>query len=268
MIGVFDSGFGGLTVLKHFLKDLPDYNYIYFGDNARAPYGSKSQESIFNYTKEAIDFLFSRGCKLIIVACNSASSQALRRIQQEYLPEKYPDRKVLGVIRPLVEEASRKDGMKKVGVLGTRATIESNVYKIELDNLKPNLEVIQQSAPLLVPLIEEGWAKRNETKKILKKYLRLLKESNIQSLILACTHYPFLIKEVRSIMGKNCEVCDGGEVISRSLENYLSRHEELGIKKANRPQLKFYTSDDVDKFKEMGEKFLEQEMKIIEKIKL
>ncbi|MEK7068029.1 MAG: aspartate/glutamate racemase family protein, partial [Patescibacteria group bacterium] len=150
MIGIFDSGLGGLTILKSILTKLPHYNYIYLGDTARAPYGNKSQTVIYGYAKEAVDFLFARGCKLIIIACNTASSKALRQIQQEYLPAKYPaspaggsDKKVLGVIRPLVEEIASNDKIQRIGILGTRATVESNAYFTELHNLKPNLEVFQ-----------------------------------------------------------------------------------------------------------------------------
>ena len=140
MIGVFDSGLGGLTVLKSFLKALPNYNYTYLGDSARAPYGGRSQDTIYGYTKEAVDFLFARGCKIIIIACNSVSSQALRKIQQEYLPKKYPNRNVLGVIMPLVEEVAKNKNIKRVGVIGTRATIESNAYVIELKKQNPNTQ--------------------------------------------------------------------------------------------------------------------------------
>lgn len=268
MIGVFDSGVGGLTVLKYFLKELPEYNYIYLGDTARAPYGSKSQESIYSYTREVVDFLFSKGCKLVIIACNTSSSQALRKIQQEYLPKKYPDRRVLGVIRPLVEEVAKEKNIKRVGVIGTKATIRSNVYKIELGKLSPDLEVFQKSAPLLVPLIEEGWIKKVETRRVLKKYLRPLKEKKVQALILACTHYPFLLKDIKIIMGKNCKVYNPGEIVTKSLKEYLGKHPELKLKKQPNPKYQFYTTDDHSIFKELGDKFLGQDIESIEKIKL
>jgi len=268
MIGIFDSGFGGLTVLKYFLKDLPDYNYIYFGDNARAPYGSKSQEVIYNYTLEVVDFLFSKNCDLIIIACNTASAQALRKLQQEYLPKKYPNKRVLGVVRPLVEKVAEDKKIKRVGVLGTKATVNSHVYKIELNNINSDLEVFEQSAPLLVPLIEEGWSKKDETKKILRKYLKSLKEKKVQSLILACTHYPFLLKEVRNITGKNCEVYDPGEIIAKSLKKYLEKHIELNIEKQKNSNLEFYTTDDINKFREMGGNFLNMKIKKIERVEL
>jgi len=276
MVGIFDSGLGGLTILKPILKTLPNYNYIYLGDNARMPYGPKSQEAIYNYTKEAVDFLFSHGCKLIIIACNSASAKALRKIQQEYLPaialakeglpSKYPNKRVLGVIRPLVEEVTKYDNINSVGIIGTRATIKSNVYETELIKLNPNLHIAQQAAPLLVPLIEEGWLKKPETKMILKKYLRPLKQKQIQVLIPACTHYPFLQKDMARIMTKKCKILNPGVIVAKSLASYLIRHPELNINPTQNQTLKFYTTDNTIKFKELGEKFLEQKINDIKKI--
>ena len=274
MLGIFDSGLGGLTILKSILGSevckprLRYYNYIYLGDNARMPYGNKSQEVIYGYTKEAVDFLFSQGCKLIIIACNSASSKALRKIQQEYLPSKYPAKKVLGVIRPLVEEVVKNNKIRRIGILGTRATVESGAYLAELHNLKPNLEIFQQIAPLLVPSIEEGWIKKPETKMILKKYLRPLKTKQAQILIPACTHYPFLLKDIERIMTKKCIVLNPGEIVAKSLADYLERHPELDIKPVSRPTVRFYTTDDTIKFKRLGEKFLRQTINDIKKITL
>jgi len=268
MIGAFDSGVGGLTVLKEFLKRLPRYNYIYLGDNARAPYGEKSQEEIFNYTKEAMDFLFKKGCRLVILACNTASSQALRRLQREYLPKHYPGRRILGVVRPLVEEMGGKKDIKRIGVIGTRATISSRVYGIELSKNDPGLKVFGQSAPLLVPLIEEGWTKKSEGKKILKSYLRPLKEKRVQGLIIACTHYPFLYKEIVRIMGKNCLVDNPGKIVALSLKDYIKRHPELNIRESNNPRCWFITTGDAGRFKNLGEKFLKRKIKNIKKIAL
>lgn len=255
IIGVFDSGLGGLTILKYFLRDLPQYNYLYLGDNARLPYGSKSPETIYEYSREATDFLFSHGCNLIIIACNTASAQALRRLQQEYLPKKYPDRRILGVIKPLVESVGGKR-FKKIGVLGTKATVNSGAYEHELKKINPKAIVHQQSAPLLVPLIEEGWLKKPETKMILKKYLHPLKTKQIDSLILACTHYPFLHKEVVKIMGKRVSVPHPGEIVAASLKDYLTRHPELGIEASSSPLIKYYTTDMPENFKVSAEKFL------------
>jgi len=268
IIGVFDSGLGGLTIFKHFFQDLPNYNYIYLGDNARLPYGEKSQETIYNYSKEAVDFLFSQGCGLIIIACNTASSQALRRLQQEYLPKKYPNRRILGVIRPLVEEMSNSHHMASVGIIGTKATIDSNSYGLEINKLNPKIKIHQKSTPLLVPLIEEDWIKKPETKMILRKYLKPLKSKQINALILACTHYPFLYKDIVQIMGKQIAVPHPGEIITKSLKDYLSRHPELKIKENKNPKHVFYTTDDPDKFRGMAEKFLDQKIKEVKKAKI
>ena len=270
MIGIFDSGLGGLTILKSILKTLPDYDYTYLGDNARAPYGNKSQEIIYRYTAEAADWLFQQGCRLIIFACNTASSKALRQIQREYLPSKYTGQKinVLGVIRPLVEEVARLPKIERVGIIGTKATVGSQVYETELHKLNPDLKVFSQTAPLLVPLIEEGWIDKPETKMILKKYLRPLKTKQVQALILACTHYPFLLPEIRHFMTKRVAVPDPGEIVAQSLINYLQRHPELNIRPTSGPTVRFYTTDDPVKFKQLGEKFLGRKMESVDKIEL
>jgi len=277
MIGVFDSGFGGLTVLKEFLKVLPDYDYIYLGDNARAPYGDKSDEVIYNYTCQAVDFLLKQGCELTIIACHTASAKALRRIQQEYLPAKYPcpprfagdagaaDKRVLGVVVPIVEEAVKLSRYHKLGVIGTTATISSGVYKKELEKLRNDLEIYGQACPLLVPLVEEGWTGKPEAKMILKKYLRPLKIKQTDTLILGCTHYPLMINDIRRIMGKNVKIVDPAAVVAERLDNYLNRHEEIEKKLSKNKNVVFYTTDDVNKFKNLGRKFLGKEIKEVKK---
>ena len=180
LIGVFDSGLGGLSVLKKFLSDVPGYHYIYLGDSARLPYGNKSPETIYAYTVEAVDFLFKQNCHLVIIACNTASAQALRRLQQEWLPYHYPDRRVLGVIKPLAEAATTNN-FKKIGIIGTTATINSKTYPKEIHELNSKLKVYGQAAPLLVPLIEDGRLDNPETKLILKSYLAPLQAKKIDS---------------------------------------------------------------------------------------
>jgi len=268
VIGVFDSGLGGLTILRHFLQDLPGYNYLYLGDNARLPYGEKSQETIYNYTKEAMDFLFSSGCNLVIVACNTASAQALRRLQQEYLPAHYPERRILGVIRPLVEAASKNPKTKTIGIIGTRATINSQAYSSEIKKLNPDIKVVESAAPLLVPLIEEGWANKPETRMILKKYLHPLKTKQIQTLILGCTHYPFLYQAIKKIMGRRISVPQPGETIAASLKDYLARHKELGLSEITAPTRHYYTTDDPQLFRDLGEKFLGQKITNLAQVKI
>ncbi len=268
MIGVFDSGLGGLSILSHLLKDLPNYNYIYLGDNANVPYGNKSADAIYSYSQKAVDFLSSQGCQLIIFACNSASSQALRRIQQEYLPSKYPKLKVLGLVRPVAEKIASLKNLSRVGLIGTKATVNSSAYEREITQINPKIKLFSQATPLLVPLIEEGWIKKPETKMILKKYLRPLKEKKVQALILACTHYPFLLNDIKRIMGKNCIVFDSGQIVSHSLVDYLSRHQELKFSKKRSKNVLFYTTDDEKMFKHLGEFFLGGKIENIEKIKL
>lgn len=268
IIGVFDSGLGGLSVFKHFLKDLPQYNYIYLGDTARVPYGGKSREVIYQYTKEAVDFLFAQGANLIIIACNTSSAEALRKIQQEYLPKKYPGKNVLGVVRPLAEAAANNKTLKRVGVIGTKATINSEVYPTEIKKLNAKIKVYQKSAPLLVPLVEEGWAHKPEAKNILRHYLNPLKEKNLDALILGCTHYPFLLSEAKKIMGPKCLVPDTGKIVAQSLKNYLSRHPELGLSPTKKPNHRFYTTDNPKPFKKLAESFLGQKIKQISQIEL
>ena len=263
MIGVFDSGFGGLTILQAFLDKLPEYDYVYLGDNARTPYGNKSQSVIYEYTREAVEFLFRRGSRLIILACNTASAKALRKIQQEWLPLHYPDRRVLGVVIPLAEEAVTASRHRRIGVIGTRATIESKVYEQELLKLETDLKIYGQPCPLLVPLVEENWVGKPETTMILKKYLRPLKTKHIDTLILGCTHYPFLKKYVERIMGKNCHILDAPGIVADKLAYYLQRHPEIEEKLPKSGQRAFYTTDDTERFKDFGEKFLGQKISLV-----
>ena len=286
-IGIFDSGLGGLIILKEIIKKLPQYDYIYLGDSARVPYGNRSQETIYKFTQQAVDFLFKQDCQLIIIACNTASAEALRKIQQEWLPQNYPERRVLGVIRPVVEKAA-KVSLKRVGVIGTKATINSQAYIKELGNLNSQLEVIQQATPLLVPLVEEGWENSDITKKVLRKYLRPLKLAKIDTLILGCTHYPILFKQIQGIMGKT-KVLHSGEIEADSLADYLHRHPEIeskldkkedvmvrlsnhdsDIDTLREPQcdnIRFYVTDVSVHYEELAEKWFGQGIKF-EKVEL
>lgn len=258
MIGVFDSGYGGLTVLKEFLKRLPQYDYLYLGDSARAPYGNKSLKVVYTYTRQAVDFLFSQGAVLIILACNTASAKALRRIQQEWLPLHHPDKRVLGVVIPLAEAAVDASRWGRIGVIGTRATIESRVFDQEIHKLNPELKVFERACPLLVPLVEEGWVGRPETRSILKKYVLPLKSTAIDTLILGCTHYPFLKKDITRIMGRNCRVLDAPAIVADKLSDYLARHPEIETNLSRTQKRHFFTTDDPERFKTFGENFLGQ----------
>jgi len=281
MIGIFDSGFGGLTILKGLIKELPDYNYIYLGDNARAPYGNKSPDVIYNYACEAVDFLFNHNCDLIIIACNTVSAQALKKIQQEYLPKKYPLKKVLGVVIPVVETVlenarySLKNKPVKIGLIGTKTTINSKVYEDEIKKISILKQVNNQplifsiSTPLLVPLVEEAWVKKIETKMILRKYLRPLKEKKIDYLILGCTHYPFLEKDIQNIVGKKTKIISTPAATAEKLKIYLNKHKEIDLKLEKKQPRRYFTTDDPKKFREFAGRFL-PELKIdkVEKTEL
>lgn len=256
MIAIFDSGFGGLTIFKEIKKLLPQYDYIYLGDSLRTPYGGRSKEAIYKFSLEAVEFLFKKGIQLIIIACHSASALALRKLQQDYLVYNHPDRKILGVVRPLVEQAVKATRYGRIGVVGTLATISSSAFQKELNHLKNDLQLFAKACPLLVPLIEEGWDKRPETRMILKKYLRPLKQQKIDTLILGCTHYPILFKDFKRLMGKNCQVLNSGEIVAQSLINYLKRHPEIEKKLSKNKNYQFLTTDNKERFERLGSRFL------------
>ncbi len=266
MIGIFDSGFGGLTIKREILKKLPQYDYVYLGDNARAPYGDRSQDLIYKYTVQAVDFLFKNGCELVVLACNTASTEALRKIQQRWLLKKYPQKRVLGVVIPIAEEVAKLEKGGRVGLIGTRATIDSKSYNNEIRKINFDIELFEQATPLLVPLIEEGWHKRRETKMILRNYLRPLKRAGLNKLILGCTHYSILLKEIRAIMGRKCEILDSPKIVAEKLENYLQRHPEIENKLSKNNKRIFYTTDNVDRFKDLAQKFLGQQIKNVKKV--
>ncbi len=262
MIGVFDSGFGGLTIFKEIEKKLPNYHYIYLGDNARAPYGNNSQSVIYEYTRQAIDFLFAQGCNLVILACNTASAEALRKLQQEYVPQKYPGKNILGVIRPLAEVAAALSKNKMIGVMGTRSTVESKSYIRELKAQNKKIIVFQQACPLLVPLIEENWEQAKETKTILKKYILPLKNYQPDTIILACTHYGWLQADIVRYFGRKIKVLDSGQIVADKLVEYLKRHPEY-VKPVKNVKAKreFLTTDDHKKFVKSAEKYLGRKIK-------
>lgn len=267
MIGIFDSGLGGLTIFKKVAKKLPDYQLMYLGDTARMPYGNRSQDLIFQFTQEAVDYLFKQGCELVVIACNTASSEALRKIQQEWLPKNYPDKRVLGVIRPLAEEAVNESRSGRIGVVGTKATVNSGAYQREIKTLNPKAKVFAQACPLLVPLIEEGMAKRPETAKILRNYVRPLKRQSIDTLILGCTHYQLLEKTFKAAAGKNIKVLDSADIVANKLADYLARHTEIEKNIVKGINHKFLVTDLTENFQKIAEIWLGQKI-IIEKINL
>ncbi len=241
-IGVFDSGLGGLTILKALIKELPQYNYIYFGDNARVPYGNRSPEIIYQFTKEAVDFLFKKNCQLIIIACNTSTSTSLRKIQQEYLPKFYPDRKVLGVIKPAIEELEKRR-FKKIGIIGTKATIKSEAFVHEIKKILPNTKIFQQACPLLVPFIEDSGRNKKILELILEEYIGSLKKKKIDCLVLGCTHYGIIEKEIQKIVGEKVKVISEGKIVAMKLKDYLFRHPEIEVKLERKKQVTYFFTD-------------------------
>lgn len=230
------------------LELLPQYDYIYLGDNYRAPYGNYPPEVIQELTEKSVNFLFDQGAVLVIIACNTATTVALRYLQQKYLRDPgVTNKKILGVVRPTLEEIISLNH-KRIGLIGTNATIKSNAYETELQKLNPDIQVNSKACPLLVPLIEENWHHRPETKMILKKYLRPLKSKNIESLILGCTHYPLLENSIKKIMGPRIQVINQGPIVAKSLVDYLQRHPEIESLLSKKGQNKYFTTGCPDKF--------------------
>lgn len=254
-IGIFDSGFGGLDILREIVRVLPEYDYIYLGDTARAPYGSRSQELIYKFTEQAVNFLFKQNCRLIVLACNTASSEALRRIQQEYLPNHYPKRKVLGVIIPTAETAVKLTKNNRIGVIATEGTVASGVFEQELKKLNPTITVFQKSCPLLVPIVETGQYNSEIAKNVIKNYLNPLIKQGIDTLILGCTHYGLLEDKIRAVAGKNINLISEGRIVADKLKDYLARHPEIENKFHKSSGIKFLTTDLTDKFQILGSQF-------------
>ena len=262
MIGIFDSGFGGLSIFKEIETSLPNYDYIYLGDNKRAPYGYLEQGMIYQYVKEAVDYLFSCGVDLIILACNTASAKALRKLQQEYLPKKYPNKNVLGVIRPLAEVAALLSQNKKVAVIGTPSTIDSRAYINELKQQDKDLEIIQQACPMLVSLVEQSQERTISAQSAIKNYIQPLKNSQPDIVILGCTHYEFLQEEIRKNFHPNIMLLNSGQIVAQSLVNYLKRHPEFDQPtKDQKPYRLFLTTDDSQRFDQAATKFLGKQIK-------
>lgn len=245
-IGVFDSGYGGLTVFRSVLQQLPDYDYIYFGDNARAPYGNRSFQTIHQYTLEAVQWLFKQGCPLVILACNTASAKALRTIQQRDLPGIDPTRRVLGVIRPTAEVIGNYSLTGEIGVLGTKGTVQSGSYLAEIEHFFPDMKVYQQACPLWVPLIENGEYDKPGADYFIKSYLdQILTQSpNIDTLLLACTHYPLLQGKIKAYLPDSINVIAQGDIVAKSLVDYLQRHPEMESRLSKNTTQQFYTTTD------------------------
>lgn len=258
-IGVFDSGFGGLTILREIHRTLPEYEYVYLGDNARAPYGSRSFDMVYNFTLEAVNALFARGCPLVILACNTASAKALRTIQQHDLPHMAdPSRRVLGVIRPTAEEIGRLTESRHVGIFATPGTIASNSYNIEIEHLHPDIKVTGHACPMWVPLIENGEAAGPGADFFVKKDIQALLEKDpaIDTIILGCTHYPILADKIGAFLPDGIKVVSQGTIVAESLSDYLRRHPEMEKRISRGGTIEYLTTEHPERFDTLATTFV------------
>lgn len=249
-IGVFDSGYGGLTILKELVNKLPEYDYLYLGDNARAPYGSRSFDAVHHYTLQCVKWFFKQGCPLVILACNTASSKALRTIQQKDLPALDPGKRVLGVIRPTAEVIGNFSETKTIGILGTSGTVQSDSYVIETEKFFPGIKVFQQACPLWVPLVESNEYNNEGADYFIKKDIdKLMSQSKeIDTILLACTHYPLLLSKIKQFAPEGINIITQGEIIADSLKDYLQRHPEIEEKCSKDALVHLYTTDSKEDF--------------------
>ncbi len=263
-IGVFDSGYGGLTVLKELVKALPDYDFLYLGDNARNPYGTRSFEVVYEYTLEAVKYLFSQDCPLVIIACNTASAKALRNIQQLDLPVIAPDRRVLGVIRPSVEKVSEITGNGHVGVLGTVGTVVSESYPIELEKWSGGrvVSTVQEACPMWVPIVENNEIGTEGAEFFIKRHIQhiLAKDSEMDTLILGCTHYPLLIDSIRKYVPSQINILEQGAITAEKLVEYLLRHPDMESRLSKGGTLRYQTTESAANFAEKAALFIGQKV--------
>ncbi len=261
-IGVFDSGYGGLTVLSAIRAQLPQYDFIYFGDNARAPYGNRSFDVVYEFTLEAVNFLFEQGCPLVILACNTASAKALRTIQQKDLPALSLSNRVLGVIRPSTEVLGELTHSKHVGILGTQGTINSNSYPIELAKFAPDIEVHQHACPMWVPLIENQQYEHPAGKQFILEDVQQLLSTNeqIDTILLACTHYPVLQEQLQQLVGPNIQIVPQGPIVAEKLAAYLGAHPEMEQRLSKNGEVGFFTSETPLVFNQKASHFFGQKV--------
>ena len=256
-IAVFDSGYGGLTVLRSIVAALPQYDYLYMGDNARAPYGPRSFEQVYQYTLQAVEWFFAQGCELVILACNTASAKALRSIQQNDLATLGSHKRVLGVIRPTAEVIGQFSKNGHVGVLGTKGTVMSGSYEIEIKKFSPETVVTQEACPMWVPLIENNEYESAGADYFVQQHIQQLlkKDANTDCILLACTHYPLLMNKILQFVPPNIKVIDQGDIVANSLAHYLQRHPEMEERCSKNAQIRFYTTGDPADFDEHGSRF-------------
>lgn len=255
-IGIFDSGYGGLTVFKEIVKELPTYDYIYLGDNARVPYGTKSFETVYEYTLQAVEALFEKGCPLVILACNTASAKALRNIQQIDL-KRFQDKRVLGVIRPTTEIIGNYTTSRKVGILATQGTVRSESYLLEIERFYPDIEVFQEACPLWVSIVENNLINHKDSVLCIKENITSLlrQSSEIDTIVLACTHYPLLYPIIRQLTPSNILLISQGELVSNSLTAYLNRHPAIEQRCSKNRSATFFTTEDAETFNEKATLF-------------
>lgn len=263
-IGVFDSGYGGLTILKEIRNRLPQYDYIYLGDNARAPYGPRSFDVVYNFTLQSVRFLFAQGCPLVILACNTASAKALRSIQQKDLPEIDPSRRVLGVIRPTVECLGEISRSGHIGVLGTDGTVRSRSYDMEIAKLYPEFTVNSQACPMWVPIVENHESDSPGADYFVNKYVEELFDarSDIDTVLLACTHFPILYDKIRRAVPNDARVVCQGEIVAESLADYLNRHPEMERRLQRGSECRFLTTENPESFSSLARIFLEEHVTV------
>lgn len=258
-IGVFDSGYGGLTILREIHRCLPEYDYLYLGDNARAPYGTRSFDIVYEFTRQAVEDLFNRGCHLVILACNTASAKALRSIQQHVLPVTDPDRRVLGVIRPTVEILGEITKTGHIGLLATPGTVRSHSYAMEVEKLNPEMKITEKDCPMWVPLVETGEFSGPGADYFVKKYVDAILEEDpdIDTLILGCTHYPLLLPKIKQYTPDHVRILPQGELVAESLADYLRRHPEMERKCTKEGTIEFLTTESPEKFDTLASLFMQ-----------
>lgn len=262
-IGIFDSGYGGLTVLKEIVARLPQYDYLYLGDNARAPYGTRSFESIYQYTLECVKYLFGRSCPLVILACNTASAKALRNVQQIDLPVIGPKKRVLGIVRPTAEVIGKYTKTGHVGILGTSGTVSSGSYVMEIKKTFPDLHVFQEACPMWVPVVENNEQESAGAEYFVKKHMDniLCQSPEIDTILLGCTHYPLLLEQIKKFVPPRVTILTQGKIVAESLADYLNRHPEIEKQCARQGKHDFYTTDSTENFDAKATLFFGEEVR-------
>lgn len=263
-IGIFDSGYGGLTILHGIRQLLPQYDFLYLGDNARAPYGPRSFDVVYDFTRQAVMHLFEKGCQLVILGCNTASAKALRTIQQNDLPSLYPDRRVLGIIRPTAEVIGSLTQSRHVGILATEGTIKSESYNLEIQKLHPDIKVSGVACPFWVPLVEYDEADSPAADYFVEKQISQLmrKDPEIDTVILGCTHYPLLMSKILKYIPRGVRIVPQGEYVAESLKQYFVNHPEMELRCSKGGNVRYLTTENPDKFRESAQLFLHEEVDV------